>query len=186
LQTYFIFSSRSSLFNRSKIILHLESILKSTPSKLNSFWQQKADDAAIPDQLWLHAFLVGYEDPSCLAWHRLALSLGGCSAGGMTGGRGPPPRWQAAMSGFRAFGLRFWRRRALRGYLTWRRSHIPWQSNLPTPSQLVRWRMGMAFGEMRHMCKWTAKGRLSYNKQWVLLRCLEEGAATVEAGYDAI
>jgi len=44
----------------------------------------------------------------------------------------------------------------------------------------------MAFGEVRPMCKWTAKGRLSYNKQWVLLRRSEEGAATVEAGYDAI
>ena len=44
----------------------------------------------------------------------------------------------------------------------------------------------MAFGEVRPMCEWTAKGRLSYNKQWVLLRRSEEGAATVEAGYDAI
>ncbi len=44
----------------------------------------------------------------------------------------------------------------------------------------------MAFGEVRHMCEWTAKGRLSYNKQWVLLRRSEEGVATVEAGYDTI
>ena len=69
---------------------------------------QKADDAVVPDQLWLHAFLVGYEDPGCLARHHLALGLGGCSVGGMTGGRGPPPGWQAAMSSFRSFGLRFW------------------------------------------------------------------------------
>ena len=66
---------------------------------------QKADDAAVPDQLWLHAFLVGYEDPGCLARHRSALGLGGCSAGGMTVGRGPPPGWQATMSGFHACGV---------------------------------------------------------------------------------
>jgi len=41
LQTYFIFSSRSSLFNRSKLTLHLESTLKSTPSKLNGFWHRR-------------------------------------------------------------------------------------------------------------------------------------------------
>ena len=36
------------------------------------------------------------------------------------------------------------------------------------------------------MWEWTAKGRLSYNKQWALLRGSEEGASTVEAGFDAI
>ena len=123
---------------------------------------QKADDAAVPDQLWLHAFLGGYAE------------------------RDPPSGWQASMPGFRAFGLRYWRRRAVRGYFNWRRSNIPWQSNLPTPAQMVRWRMGMAFGRVRPVYEWTAKGRLAYNKQWALLRNSEEGVATVEAGFDAI
>jgi len=52
------------------------------------------------------------------------------------------------MAGFRAFGLRFWRRRAVWGYFNWRRNNIPWQSNLATPAQMVRWRMGMVFGSV--------------------------------------
>ena len=90
------------------------------------------------------------------------------------------------MAGFRVFGLRVWRRRTLRGYYDWRRNNIPWQSNLATPAQMVRCRMGMAFGGVRPVYEWMAKGRLFYNKQWALLRGSEEGAATVEAGFDAI
>ena len=44
----------------------------------------------------------------------------------------------------------------------------------------------MVFGSVRPVYEWTAKGRLFYNKQWALLRGSEEGAATVEAGLDAI
>ena len=70
---------------------------------------QKENNAAVPDQqLWLQAFLVGYSDPDCLARHRSALRLRNCWAGGMTGGEGPPPGWQAAMPGFWELGLRFW------------------------------------------------------------------------------
>ena len=97
---------------------------------------QKADDAAVPDQLWLHAFLGGYAE------------------------RDPPSGWQASMPGFRAFGLRYWRRQAVRGYFNWRHSNIPWQSNLPTPAQMVRWRMGMAFGRVRPVYEWTAKATI--------------------------
>jgi len=60
----------------------------------------------------------------------------------------PPPGWQVSMTGFRSFGLRLWRRRAVRGYFNWRRNNIPWQSNLATPAQMVRWRMGMVFGSV--------------------------------------
>ena len=147
---------------------------------------QKADDAAVPDQLWLHAFLVGYGDPQCQARHRAALGVGGASTRGTTEGDVPPPGWQVSMTGFRSFGLRFWRRRAVRGYFNWRRNNVPWQSNLATPAQMVRWRMGMVFGSVRPVYEWSAKGRLSYNKQWALLRGTEEGSATVEAGFDAI
>jgi hypothetical protein len=46
--------------------------------------------------------------------------------------------------------------------------------------------MVMAFGRVNAVYEWTAKGRLSYNKQWALLRGSEEGLATVEAGLDTI
>ncbi|KAL3786657.1 hypothetical protein ACHAW5_001375 [Stephanodiscus triporus] len=144
---------------------------------------QKADDAAVPDQLWLHAFRMGYDDPVCWARHCSALGLGCC---GRTEEGGPPPGWQESMNGFRLFGLRVWRRCALRGYAAWRRSNIPWQSNLATPAQMVRGKMGMVFGQVRVVYEWTAKGRLAYNRQWGLLRASEDGAATVEAGHDAI
>ena len=109
---------------------------------------QKADNAAVPDQLWLHAFERGYGDLSCLACHRLALNLGSGAAGSLMEKGGPPPGWQAEMPGFRVFGLRFWRRQAVQGYYKWRRSNLPWQSNLGTPAQMVEWRMGMALGFM--------------------------------------
>ena len=147
---------------------------------------QKADNASVPDQLWLHAFVGGYGDSVCLARHRSAMNLGSGVTGSLMEKGGPPSGWQASMPGFREFGLRFWRRQAVRGYYKWRRSNLPWQSNLATPAQMVRWRMGMSLGCLCPVYEWTAKGRLSYNKQWALLRSSEEGIATVEAGFDAI
>ncbi len=44
----------------------------------------------------------------------------------------------------------------------------------------------MAFGGVNAVYEWSAKGRLSYNKQRALLRGSEEGLATVEVGLDAI
>ena len=76
---------------------------------------QKADDAVVPDHLWLHAFVGGYGDPSCLAQHRSALGLGSGGVGSLMECGGPPSGWQTAMPGFQAFGLRFWRRRAASG-----------------------------------------------------------------------
>ncbi len=72
------------------------------------------------------------------------------------------------------------------GFYRWWHSNVPWQSNLPTPGQMVRCRIAMVFGGVNVLYEWTAKGRLAYNKQWSLLRGSEEGRATVEAGLDAI
>jgi hypothetical protein len=147
---------------------------------------QKADNVAVPDQLWFHAFVVGCGNPCCLARHCSALGLGEeGSAGGMSKD-GPLPGWQASMTGFRLFGLHVWRQWVVQGYLRWRRSNVPWQSNLLTPAQMVQCRMGMAFGGVNAVYKWSAKGRLSYNIQWALLRGSKEGLAMVEAGLDAI
>ncbi len=74
----------------------------------------------------------------------------------------------------------------VQGYLKWRCSNVPWQSNLFTPGQMVQCRMGMGFGGVNAVYEWSAKGRLSYNKQWALLRGLEEGLAMLEVGLDAI
>jgi hypothetical protein len=73
----------------------------------------------------------------------------------------------------------------VQGYLMWRHSNVPWQSNLLTPGPMVRCRMGMAYGRVNAAHKWPANGRLSY-KQWALLKSLEEVLATVEAGLDTI
>jgi hypothetical protein len=126
---------------------------------------QKADNAVVPDQLWLHAFVVGYGNPCFLARHCLALGLGEeGSAGGMSKD-GPPPGLQASMTGFCLFGLRVWRQWVVQGYLRWQRSNVPWQFNLLTLAQMVWCRMGMAFGGLTAVYEWSAKGRLSYNKQ---------------------
>jgi hypothetical protein len=147
--------------------------------------RQKADNAIVPDQLWLQAFAGGYADPECWARHHLALGSSGAAA---ERGRpeNPPQNWRTSLEGFQTFGLCFWRRRLLGGYFKWRRTNLPWQSNLPTPGQMVRCRMTMIFGGVNAAYEWMAKGRVSYNKQWALLRCSEEGQATVEAGLDAI
>jgi hypothetical protein len=147
--------------------------------------RQKSDNAIVPNQLWLQVFAGGYADPERWARHHSALGSSGAAAE-----RGhpenPPQNWRTSFEGFRTFGLHFWRRGLLRGYFKWRRTNLPWQSNLPTPGQMVRCRMTMIFGGVNAAYEWTAKGRVSYNKQWALLRCSEEGQATVEAGLDAI
>ncbi len=35
---------------------------------------QKADNALVPDHLWLHTFATGYGDPSCMARHSTVLN----------------------------------------------------------------------------------------------------------------
>ncbi len=44
---------------------------------------QKADDATVPDHLWLRAFALGYGSESCLARHRSALGMPLASLGGL-------------------------------------------------------------------------------------------------------
>ena len=74
---------------------------------------QKADNAAVPDHLWLGMFASGYGSESCLAHHRLALGRLGrlsVSLGGLKDPR-PPTKgcgWEKEMPGFRTFGLRHW------------------------------------------------------------------------------
>jgi hypothetical protein len=80
---------------------------------------QKADRAAVPDHLWIHAFLEGYtregeEGDSQL--HLRALGLPDHAAVGHLRETGPPTRgigWEALLGGFRTLGLARWRRQLL-------------------------------------------------------------------------
>ena len=46
---------------------------------------QKADNAVVPDHLWLGMFASGYGSESCLTHHRLALGRPSASSGGLRG-----------------------------------------------------------------------------------------------------
>jgi hypothetical protein len=62
---------------------------------------QKADNAAVPDHLWLGMFASGYGSESCLARHCLALGRPSASPGGLKE-PGPPTKgcgWEKAMAG---------------------------------------------------------------------------------------
>ncbi len=146
---------------------------------------QKVDDAAVPVHLWLRAFALGYGDPGCLARQQVALGLVGGSAGSMANTE-PPLGWQGSMAGFCVFGLRYWKRRVVRGYHRWRLTNLPRQANLPTPAQFVQCRMGMVLGSVQLVYGWTDKGEKAYHTQWSLLRGSEDGLASVEAGHDAV
>jgi hypothetical protein len=67
---------------------------------------QKADNAAVPDNLWLRAFVLGYGNSGCLGRHLGAL---GCTKGtaGFLGGPTPPMGWQGALPGLHCFALRY-------------------------------------------------------------------------------
>ncbi len=71
---------------------------------------QKADNAAVPDHLWLRAFAMGYGDPAYLAHHLEALNLPPITSRvGFLAEPGPPAGWRGALPGLRLFALRHWR-----------------------------------------------------------------------------
>ena len=80
---------------------------------------QKADGAAVPDHLWIHAFLKGYtregeEGNSQL--HLRALGLPAHATVGHLRETGPPTwgiGWEASLGGFRTLGLSRWCRQLL-------------------------------------------------------------------------
>jgi len=77
--------------------------------------RQKADSAAVPDHLWVHAFLCGYEREHHGPRHLHALGLSAAASVGGLGKPSPPDGWEATASGlstlalFRLFALRRWR-----------------------------------------------------------------------------
>ncbi len=111
---------------------------------------QKADNAAVPDNLWLRAFVLGYGKLGYLVCHLGALGRTEGTAG-FLGGPKPPMGWRGAIPGFPCFALRYWRSRVTRGYISWHRANV----TLPAaPSgggqlQLVlyhwKWRQGVGY-----------------------------------------
>ena len=96
---------------------------------------QKADDASVPDHLWLRAFVLGYGAAGHAARHWRALGRAE-GAVGFLADPAPPRGWRGALPGFRLFALRYWHSRVTRGYVTWRRANVP----LPAGKQLVQYR----------------------------------------------
>jgi len=76
---------------------------------------QKADSAAVPDHLWVHAFLCGYGREHHGPRHLHALGLSAAASVGGLGKPSLPDRWETTASGlstlalFRLFALRRWR-----------------------------------------------------------------------------
>ena len=90
----------------------------STTGEVTKGDSQKADNASVPDHLWLRAFVVGYGDEACAARHREALTLPTGFVGAL-GTTEPPAGWRGAIPGFRLFALRFWCARTTQGYTAW-------------------------------------------------------------------
>ena len=78
----------------------------STTGEVTKGDSQKADNASVPDHLWLRAFVVGYGDEACAARHREALTLPTGFVGAL-GTTEPPAGWRGAIPGFRLFALRY-------------------------------------------------------------------------------
>jgi hypothetical protein len=141
---------------------------------------QKADNAPVPDHLWLRAFVLGYGDGLALAHHTVALGveLGGHVLKDPPAGKDPqagwllhnkpPPGWKGALTGFRVFGLRYWCRLVTRGYLRWRIGNVP----LPPPldGALVVYHMEWRKRAEQPIYGWSKSGRRAYQAEWQAMR----------------
>jgi hypothetical protein len=91
---------------------------------------QKADGAAVPDHLWVYAFLCGCGQVNHGPRHLRALGLALHCLVGSLSHSSPQDGWECTASGlstlalFRAFGLSRWRGQVLRGFFAWRRRNI--------------------------------------------------------------
>ena len=153
---------------------------------------QKADDAAVPDHLWLRAFALGYGDPACAARHLEAFSLPPSGRVGFLGDPSPPNGWRRALPGLRLFALRHWRSRVTRDYISWRRANVPIGVCDKSQGLLVQYCWVRRAGGVEFPAyAWASNqhgvtGRRLYKADWEAMRGTEEGRATVEAGHDAI
>ena len=152
----------------------------STAVKVIKGDSQKADNASVPDHLWLRAFVIGYGDEACAERHREALALPTRNVGAL-GASEPPAGWRGAIPRLRLFALRYWHTHMTRGYIAWRKTKMPLTPG--TGGQMVwyRWQASKC-----PVYEWTARGRRLYQAEWRTFWAHPEGRATVEAGYNAI
>ncbi len=132
---------------------------------------QKSDGAAVPDHLWLHAFLQGYGWEACSEEHLQALVLPTQAGVGHLRDATPPSwgvGWKAALEGFRCLGLRWWRRNLLRGLHSWRRANVKINKGC-TPGQMVRRIITSSGNQSAVFYLWSTKGRAAYRAQWRFL-----------------
>ncbi len=146
---------------------------------------QKADNAAVPDNLWLRAFVLGYGNLGCLGCHLGALGRTEGTAG-FLGGPMPPMGWQGALPGLCCFALRYWCSRVTRGFITWCGANIPLPAAPSGEGQLVCYHWEWQQGVGHPVYEWSATGRQRYQTKWRLTRASADGKATVEAGHDVI
>jgi hypothetical protein len=152
---------------------------------------QKADSAAVPDHLWVHAFLCGYGREHHGPRHLQTLGLSAEASVRGLGNPFPPEGWETTTSGlstlalFQRFALRRWWRQVLRVFFAWRRCNIRVTRGC-SPGQMVYPLLSTKGGEGIPLFAWTTKGRASYKAQWTLIRAHLDGRATVQAGHDAI
>ena len=153
---------------------------------------QKANNAAVPDRLWLRAFAIGYRDTAYPVRHLEALNLPPTSQVGFLGEPKPPAGWRGALPGLRLFALRHWRSRMTRDYISWRRENVPIVGCGKGTGPLVQYHWERRSGAEPPVYEWAScqdsglSERRLYKSEWMSMQALTEGAATVEAGYDAI
>jgi hypothetical protein len=152
---------------------------------------QKADGAAVPDHLWIHAFLEGYAregEESDARQHLKALSLPDHAAVGHLRETGPPNQgicWEAALGGFRTLGLARWQRQLLQGFLEWRKINVRVNRGC-TPGQMIRHISGMRGNKGCTAFAWSKKGRAAYRAQWLFIRSMPDGLTMVRVGHNAL
>ena len=152
---------------------------------------QKADSVAVPDHLWVYAFLYGYGGEHHGPRHLHALGLTAAALVRGLGNPSLPDGWEAPASGlstlalFRLFALCRWRRQVLRGFFAWRRRNIRVTKGC-SPGQMVRHLLSTKDGVGVVHFAWTMKGWASYKAQWTFIRTHLDGQAMVRAGHDAI
>jgi hypothetical protein len=149
------------------------------------------DRAAVPNHLWIHAFLEGYakegEEGDAMQ-HLKALSLPENAAVGHLRQTGPPNQgigWEAALRGFPTLGLACWHRQLLRGFHEWRKINVRVNRGC-TPSQMIWRTICMRGNKGCTAFAWSKKGQAAYRAQWLSIRSTLDGLATVWAGHDAL
>ena len=130
---------------------------------------QKADDAAVPEELWENSLAETFE----LKFKRPL-----------------PDKWKSSLGGFREFGLRWWRRRLVSTYYRWRREHHPVEHSRLAHDKMVYLECE---GEEDYKYVWTKQkrsglggGQARYKGAHSRLRSTEVGRATVEVALDAL